>query len=48
MAADLDVSVDPGDPLVVHRALGAVVGSAVADALGAPFEFGRRDAANTF
>jgi len=32
--------VDPSDPVVVHRACGAVVGAAVADALGAPFEFG--------
>jgi ADP-ribosylglycohydrolase len=34
--------VDPSDPVVVHRACGAVVGAAVADALGAPFEFGPR------
>ncbi|MFI9806135.1 ADP-ribosylglycohydrolase family protein [Streptomyces sp. NPDC052301] len=30
----------PADALLVERAVGAVVGSAVGDALGAPFEFG--------
>ncbi len=35
-----DATLDPGDPAVVLRACGAVVGAAVADALGAPFEFG--------
>ena len=32
--------VDPTDTAVVHRACGALLGSAAGDALGAPFEFG--------
>lgn len=36
----VDATVDWTGPVVVHRACGAVVGGAVADALGAPFEFG--------
>lgn len=39
-AHSADLIVDPDDPVVVHRACGAVLGAAVADALGAPFEFG--------
>ncbi len=39
--ASVDPQVRPDDPVQLHRACGAFLGSAAGDALGAPFEFGQ-------